>query len=228
MKSSWKSDYTVERLKSSVVFATLDSLLGEIKTSLNVNPLHIGYIEPGHGLKGKQRWLISNSDLTEMYSIYERRREVILWCQCVCAGTTSQGATPNHVKKKRSRENDSVEPPSTSKKATIMNKIHEVEGILKELQRKHGALLTVEQFNAWAHMIHIKKHTSYDVPPDLPYFKKRSSGVKANKDPPTVPSTDAVSVGVSPGKRVNLRSECISQLDKWHDLFEKQCITQEQ
>lgn len=71
-------------------------------------------------------------------------------------------------------------------------------------------------------MIHTKKHTSYDVPPDLPYFKKRDSGAKAN-----IPATihDA---STSPGKRVNLRSECISQLDKWHDLFEKQCITQEQ
>ena len=28
-------------------------------------------------------------------------------------------------------------------------------------------------------------------------------------------------VSVSLDKRVNLRSECITQLDKWHDLYEK-------
>ena len=53
MKTSRKSDYTAQKLKSSVVFATLDALLDEIKTSLNICPLQIGYIKPGHGLKGK-------------------------------------------------------------------------------------------------------------------------------------------------------------------------------
>ena len=35
-------------------------------------------------------------------------------------------------------------------------------------------------------------------------------------------------VDVSRGKRLNLRSELITQLDKWHDLYEKQCISQEE
>ena len=227
MKTSRKSDYTVQKLKSSVVFATLDALLDEIKTSLNICPLQIGYIEPGHGLKGKQRWLIDDGDLTDMYCIYERKREITLWCQCGSAAGSSQSGTPKRVKKKRSREKDSDEPCSSSKKVSIMKKIKEVEEILKELQEKHGSsLLNVDQLNSWAHMIHTKKHTSYDVPPNLPYFKKAMAS-----EPSTVRSTDgtpSVSVGVSPGKRVNLRSECISQLDKWHDLYEKQCITQEQ
>ena len=92
MKTSRKSDYTVQKLKSSVVFATLDALLDEIKTSLNICPLQIGYIEPGHGLKGKQRWLIDDGDLTDMYCIYERKREITLWCQCgSAAGRSKQG-----------------------------------------------------------------------------------------------------------------------------------------
>lgn len=91
--------------------------------------------------------------------------------------------------------------------------------------------MSVEQFNAWAHMIHTKKHGTYDVPPDLPYFtksKKKGHEKKAGPVETDTSQSRPVNVGVSPGKRVNLRSECISQLDKWHSLFEKQCITQEQ
>jgi len=33
----------------------------------------IGYIEPGHGLKGKQRTLIDNDDIDEMYDMYKRK-----------------------------------------------------------------------------------------------------------------------------------------------------------
>ena len=99
MKTSRKSDYTVQKLKSSVVFATLDALLDEIKTSLNICPLQIGYIEPGHGLKGKQRWLIDDGDLTDTYCIYERKREITLWCQCGSAAGSSQSGTPKRVKK---------------------------------------------------------------------------------------------------------------------------------
>ena len=218
MKSSRKSEYSVQKLKSSGIFGTIEDLIQEIKASLNVTPVNVGYIEPGHGLKGKQRWLINDDDLDDMYCIYERKKEVILWCHCVCASASaSKCSTPKRVKKKRSRENDSDETTNPSKKATIMNKILEVEEIVKELQERHGtARFTVEQLNSWAHMLQLKKHSSYDVPPDLPYFKGCNSGAKVNK-PSTVQPMDVnnvTPVGVSPGKRLNLRSECISQLDK--------------
>ena len=62
-------------------------------------------------------------------------------------------------------------------------------------------------------MIHTHKHDSLDVPPNKPFFGKKKS-------------TDAVAV--SPGKRINLRSECITQLDKWHQLKERGVISKEQ
>lgn len=34
------------------------------------------------------------------------------------------------------------------------------------------------------------------------------------------------STGVSPSKRLNMRSQCIEQLDRWQTLLEKGCITQ--
>jgi len=55
-----------------------------------------------------------------------------------------------------------------------------------------------------------KKHESYDIPPAKTFFG-RGKG-KHLKDTP--------SVRISPGKRINLCTECINQLDKWHDLME--------
>ena len=39
-----------------------------------------GYIEPGHGARGKQRWLTSADDLKDMYSTHQGKKEILLWC----------------------------------------------------------------------------------------------------------------------------------------------------
>ena len=36
--------------------------------------LAIGYIEPGHGTKGRKRWLHDDSDLIDLYQLYKGRR----------------------------------------------------------------------------------------------------------------------------------------------------------
>ena len=40
----------------------------------------LGYIEPGHGSKGKLRWLLNDQDIEDMYKIYLQKREILLWC----------------------------------------------------------------------------------------------------------------------------------------------------
>lgn len=62
----------------------------------------------------------------------------------------------------------------------------------------------------------MKKHESYDVAPDLPFWRGHKKKVE------TVTST------VSPGKRINLRGQCVDQLLKWHQLLEKGAITKQQ
>ena len=37
----------------------------------------IGYIEPGHGQKGKLRELSTDDDLKEMYVLYKRIQEIL-------------------------------------------------------------------------------------------------------------------------------------------------------
>jgi len=70
--------------------------------------------------------------------------------------------------------------------------------------------------NAWAHMIHMGKHASYDNPPDLPYFKKCSKIGSAAQ-----PIVNQVVSSLSPAQRVQICSECIDQLSKLHSLLEK-------
>ena len=64
-------------------------------------------------------------------------------------------------------------------------------------------------------MIQMKKHASYVNPPDKPFFHQK----KLAGDKPS---------GVSPGKRIELRSKCIDQLEKWHVLLERGAISQEE
>ena len=64
-------------------------------------------------------------------------------------------------------------------------------------------------------MIHTHKHESMEEPPNKSFIGK--------KEP-----SDAASNCVSPAKRISLRSECINQLDKWHQLKERGVITNEE
>ena len=38
-----------------------------------------GYVEPGHGAKGKHQKLMTIEDLRNMYKVYEGRKEILLW-----------------------------------------------------------------------------------------------------------------------------------------------------
>ena len=62
----------------------------------------------------------------------------------------------------------------------------------------------------------MKKHLSYDEPPDKPFFH---SFRKSSSTPAAV---------VSPGKVLNMRGQCVDQLLKSHQLFEKGVIFKEQ
>ena len=92
----------------------------------------------------------------------------------------------------------------------------------------------------WAHLIHMKKHTSYDEPPNKRFWKSKSSatgGTGATTSGATGVTTcasgasgvaTAKNVSASPGKRVNLRGQCIDQLLRLQQLFDNGGLTQEQ
>jgi len=40
----------------------------------------MGYVEPGHGSKGRKVWVYADSDLRDMYKRHQRKKHVLLWC----------------------------------------------------------------------------------------------------------------------------------------------------
>ena len=108
---------------------------------------------------------------------------------------------------------ESGDAPQSKRHASLLNMMSNVNEIVTKLKAKHGEKYTPVQLNCWAHMIHTHKHESLDNPPNKSFFGKKN------------PSSAG---GVSPGKRISLRSECINQLDKWHQLKEHGVITPEQ
>lgn len=186
------------------------ALLSSFLDSTEAN-IQFGYIVPGHGFKGKQKSLMSDTDLEEMYSSYPSKR-VRVWLK--------------HVKpQKRQRSDDSSSSDCQPKRSSSagpgftshLKKMTEVEEIFVELSDKHSSQYTPEQIRAWAHMIQMKKHESLEVPPKKPFFRNCKKQVSTSDRP-----------GVSPGKRIELRSKCIDQLEKWHTLLERGAISNQE
>ena len=64
-----KSEYSIKRVKFSEKFSSVEELRAELQTLDIVATKGVGFIEPGHGLKGRQMWLETEEDLYEMYQI---------------------------------------------------------------------------------------------------------------------------------------------------------------
>lgn len=157
-----------------------------------------GFIIPGHGIKGKQEQLNKDKELETMYNIHQKKKRILFWLKC-----------KPKSKKRASPECTSGDTPKSKRQTALINTMNEVDEIVSKLKEKHGEKFTPLQLNCWAHMVNTHKHDSLDTPPDKPFFgKKRKEGV-----------------GVSPGKRISLRTECINQLDKWHQLKERGVIS---
>ena len=202
-----KNEFTIEKVHGVTrKFSSLDELTSNVFKYL---PATYGYIEPGHGSKGKRHWLTSENDLTEMYNIYNGKKEILLWCS----------------KEKHTDEPDTGGEPSNKRAKTSheghVDKMAEVETIEDKLREKHEGVYTEEQLRCWAHLIQMKKHTSYDVAPNKPFWKV--SKMLSDKD-----KGDRSSCTVSPSKRVNLRGQCVTQLLQLHQLLERGGITQQQ
>ena len=51
------------------------------KSTRHTGQLEFGYYEPGHGTKGKKRWLTCDEDMEDMKELYTKKKiEVLLWC----------------------------------------------------------------------------------------------------------------------------------------------------
>lgn len=225
-----KSDYDVKELRGCKKFTSIDEIKKTVSDAVDSPVGDIGYISPGHGMKGKKHPLVDEEDMVAMYTLYKGKRNVLLWCYLRSA-SVAQGSGSG---KKRKHGDDEADSAPRSKRAVNEKKIQEIEDIVAQLKEKHGSKYKVEHLNAWAHLIHLGKHSSLDTPPNYPYFVGRkcaktptSKDSESQSDPPT--STEkADPATLSPGKRVHLRSECIDQLSRWHSLKESGGISSEE
>ena len=42
----------------------------------DVHKVEMGYVEPGHGMKGRKVWLLSDSDVSNMYEKYQGKPSI--------------------------------------------------------------------------------------------------------------------------------------------------------
>ena len=216
-----KSDYTMHKIKANK-FKTIDELTDQLSKQLPCKFTQFGYIEPGHGLKGKTQWITDDDDLTNMH-MKCGRRGIILWCLKQLDQPVESHKTSCSKKRTGSDPQQNAPNIKKAKQTPYKTALSEVEKTIEDLRKKHGSLYSVEQLNCWAHMYQTQKHGSLEEPPDLPYFK-------AVKSKPTGRASNSLpsSSGISPTKRVTLRTECMKQLELWHSLLEKGGITKEQ
>ena len=180
------------------------------------------------------RELKANEDLSEMYILHKRKRDILLWCYSDVGDQSGTFTCSTNLQRKRCTVSDT--PPPSSKRQAIAKNICEVEEIIKKLKEKYGDAYSVEKLNCWAHMLNVGKHSSYDEPPDLPFFKKRKEKRSTpqhsagSTDSGSTASTSSLSTSTtnSPSKRVGLWTQCIDQLSKWHSLLNTGAIDQAQ
>ena len=65
----------------SFVAMFFGSLLVLVSASkCTIRAAEIGYIQPGHGCRGKQRWIVTEEDVEEMYRDHYGKVKILLWC----------------------------------------------------------------------------------------------------------------------------------------------------
>ena len=195
---SKKSEYRVFNVRNNenVDLQTFDAMkefiLDKIPADVpkpDADTLEFGFITPGHGLKGRKEWLYSNEDVKEMIKTH-KGCSVILWCyNCKKSvaptassnkqGNRSRSRSPHCSKSKDKSSSSKSAPAKTSRYESQMQKISAIDDIYKRLDEKQRGKYTPEQLRAWAHMIDLKKHSSYDEPPNK--IRKRRFSVLGNK-----------------------------------------------
>ena len=141
-----KSTYDVQKFRVSMKFRNVSVIKEELVHSfpdrLTKTPDQVGYIQPGHGVRGKQRWLSSDQDLDDMYSEYLGKKEIILWTYLSLADdtpTSNCSTSPD----------DSSPLPKTKRPRSEATSSTLSEGyeIVQDLKRIHDdkSIYTIEQ-----------------------------------------------------------------------------------
>lgn len=185
----------------------------------------VGYYEK----RSSKCWLVTLEDLKQMYVKFGNNFDIPLWCDA-----------ESGQRKKGKRKRDDSEKDK--------DRDEDIDEVYDELYKKHGSNYTVPQLRLWARMIDCGTHESRDTPPSVPMIvgpqpkkaKKESlSDVivdavsafsKAVQSPGqcTEASPGPVSVGISPGKAVDLRSKNLQQLRSLQQLYDDSILSEKE
>lgn len=202
----WTSLNTVKELREFLILK-VPAAINVGGEKLDFSTGEIGYIEPGHGMKGKKQWLYSDDDVVVMYDKHKAKTSILLWAHSI----TSPKAPVSNT-----RSSTNLEDHRKS--------ISEVDEKYEELRKKHGNKYTLEQLRMWAQMIRLGKHESLDDPPDKPFWQGRKRQRSAAQTDHTSPKRFTS----SPSKKLSARSELLDQLTKWHKLSEAGVVSDEE
>ena len=78
-----KSGVEVRKWDTDVEFTNVAEmkrrLVDDVSDCLDGEDMTFGYLEPGHGTKGRQVPILNSGDLSSMYSTHRGRKQIILW-----------------------------------------------------------------------------------------------------------------------------------------------------
>ena len=75
-----KSEYVIRKVRGIPKYTTVDELRAKISEELKMDIAEMGYLSPGHGLKGKLNPLSDDEHFQHMYAEYRSKREIMIWC----------------------------------------------------------------------------------------------------------------------------------------------------
>ena len=135
-----KSEYQIQKLPAlyNGQFTGIEELKEALNRSFSEKITNVGYIQPGHGSKGRQMWLNTDQDVSDMYVECNGRKEIMLWYY---KNECSVELTQPPQKKSKSA-------PTISKSEQVAQKICEVDDIVSELSEKYGQTYSPEQVRA--------------------------------------------------------------------------------
>lgn len=194
----------------------------------------IGYMEGN----SKQHLILCREDLETMYDSVTDKKEIMLWCDKKMETQESQGSS----RKRKSNEGG-------SKALKVDEQESELIKMVDQLSEKHSKKYTVPQYRLWAKFIQMKRHDSFDIPPNIPlitgtpdsrkHVKKDTVSdalagaataiVKALNGSPKKRSNTSESIplsqGISPNSHANLRRKHLEDIRMLHSLYEDGIIS---
>lgn len=197
-----KKCFTVHELREFLVI-NVPEVNGEKPDFTTVD---IGYIEPGHGSKGRKQWINTDEDVEVLFSKHKGKKSILLWAY-------------SRMLKQMGRNQSAVAESASC--SVEQKELSGIDKCFEDLKEKHvDGKYTLEQLRMWAHLIQMGKHSSTDEPPDKPFWQGRKRSHSSVKSPVKKVEEQLL----SPSK-VSLRSELLDQLSKWHKLNESGVIT---